>query len=111
MSDLLGITITPEQEKLWLRAFIPEPPDGLVSDRVARNIEEARAAVRGFLDGPAVEGAGIRGTAYGLVQAAGEYLDHVRAARSWESRMNRSLLKAEPLKAKAAELARVAASA
>lgn len=111
MSDLLGIKVTPQQEQLFLREFIPEPPDGLMSDRVARNIDEARSAVQGFLDSETVLGAGIRGTAYGLVQAAGEYLDHARAARTWETRMNRSLLRAEPLKAKAAKLAREVALA
>jgi phage/plasmid-like protein (TIGR03299 family) len=107
MTELLGVKVTPQQEDLFLLEFIPEPPDGLISDRVATNIIEARLAVRGFLSGPTIEGSGVRGTAYGLVQAAGEYLDHVRAARSWESRMNRSLLKPEPLKAKAAQLARL----
>lgn len=111
MSDLLGTAVTREQETLWLREFIPSPPDGLISDKVAANIEEARRAVLGFLNGPTVEGAGIRGTAYGLAQAAGEYLDWARRANSWESRLNRSLLKAEPLKAKAVQLAREAALA
>jgi phage/plasmid-like protein (TIGR03299 family) len=111
MSDLLGIAVTPVQEQLFLREFIPAPPDGIISDRVAKNIAEARAAVQGFLDSPTVEGAGIRGTAYGLVQASGEYLDWVRVARTPESRMNRSLLRIEPLKAKAAVLAREVASA
>lgn len=106
MTELLGIKVTTAQEQLFLREFIPSPPDGLISDRVAKNITEARAAVMGFLEGPTVEGSGVRGTAYGLLQAAGEYLDHVRASRSWESKMNRSLLQAEPLKAKAAILAR-----
>jgi phage/plasmid-like protein (TIGR03299 family) len=110
MTDLLGIKVTPEQEQLFLREFIPAPPDGLVSDRVAANIAEARAAVLGFLNGPTVEGTGIRGTAYALVNAAGEYLDHARVARTWETRMNRSLLRAEPLKAKAAQLARLVAA-
>lgn len=109
MSDLLGIAITPAQEAAWLREFIPAPPESIVSDRVMANIEEARAAVLGFLNGPTVEGAGIRGSAYGLVQAAGEYLDHARASRTWESKLNRSLLKAEPAKAKAVILAREAA--
>jgi phage/plasmid-like protein (TIGR03299 family) len=111
MSGLLGIAVTPAQQQLWLREFIPAPPDGIVSDRVMANIETARAAVLGFLNGPTVEGAGIGGTAYGLVQAAGEYLDWARRANSWESRLNRNLLKAEPLKAKAAALAREAALA
>jgi phage/plasmid-like protein (TIGR03299 family) len=106
MTELLGIAITPRQEQLFLQQFIPSPPDGIVSDRVAKNITEARMAVLGFLESPTVEGAGIRGTAYALVQGAGEYLDHARAARSWETRMNRSLLRIEPMKAKAAVLAR-----
>jgi len=109
MTELLGMKVTRAQEQLFLREFIPEPPDGIISDRVAKNIQEARAAVDLFLNSTTVEGSGIRGTAYGLVQAAGEYLDHVRAARSWESRMNRSLLQPEKLKAKAAVLAREAA--
>jgi hypothetical protein len=78
---------------------------------VAKNITEARNAIQGVLDSPSVLGTGVRGTAYGLVQASGEYLDHVLVARTWESKMNRSLLRAEPLKAKAAQLARMVASA
>jgi phage/plasmid-like protein (TIGR03299 family) len=106
MTDLLGIKVSVQQEARFVDAFIPSPPDGLVSDRVAKNIAEARAAVLGFLEGPTVEGSGVRGTAYGMLQAAGEYLDHVRTSRSWESKLNRSLLRAEPMKAKAAVLAR-----
>jgi phage/plasmid-like protein (TIGR03299 family) len=111
MTELLGVKVTPAQEQLFLREFIPTPPEGLISDRVAKNIAEARAAVLGFLGSETVEGAGVRGTAYGLVQAAGEYLDHSRTARTWETRMNRSLLRPEPLKAKAAKLALAVASA
>jgi phage/plasmid-like protein (TIGR03299 family) len=110
MTELLGIRVTEDQEQLFLREFIPSPPDGIISDRVAKNIAEARAAVQGFLDSPTVLGAGVRGTAYGLVQAAGEYLDHGRAAKTWETRMNRSLLRAEPAKAKAVKLVRLVAA-
>lgn len=110
MSDLLGIAVTREQEKLWLAEFLPVPPEG-ATDRAMANIEEARRVVLGFLDGPTVEGAGIRGTAYGLVQAAGEWADHGRKYLSWESKFTRSMLKPEPLKAKAATLAREAARA
>jgi hypothetical protein len=41
-----------------------------------------------------------------LVQAAGEYLDNVRRAHSWESRLNRSLIRPEPLKHRALKLVR-----
>jgi phage/plasmid-like protein (TIGR03299 family) len=110
MTELLGIKVTERQEQLFLREFIPSPSDGLITDRVAKNIEEARAAVTGFLNSPTVEGAGIRGTAYGLVQASGEYLDHARKYQTFETKANRSLLRAEPLKAKAAKLARLVAA-
>ena len=75
------------------------PPQGLVTDRVARNVEEARNALRLLFQSTTNEQ--IAGTAYGLVQAAGEYLDHVRTARSWETRLNRTLIRPEPLKHRA----------
>lgn len=101
--SLLKITST--QRELFIREFIPAPPEGLISDRVRNNIEEARGALRSILnDSPTTEG--IRGSAYGLVQAAGEYLDHVRRYRSTDTYLGRTLLRPEPLKAKAAQLAR-----
>jgi hypothetical protein len=48
----------------------------------------------------------VAGTAYGLMQAAGEYPGHVRHARSWETRLNRTLIRPEPLKHRALSLAR-----
>ena len=44
--QLLGIPITPRQRELFVTEFIPMPPAGLVTDRVARNVEEARDALR-----------------------------------------------------------------
>ena len=109
--SLLGVKVTPEQTQLFVRAFIPDPPDGLITDRVAKNIDEARRAVLAILEGPTVDGAGVGGTAYGLVQAAGEYLDHVRTAKTWETKLGRTIIRPEPLKAKATKLAlEVAAS-
>ncbi|BAJ30987.1 MULTISPECIES: DUF932 domain-containing protein [Kitasatospora] len=103
-TELLGIRVTPPQRELFVREFIPMPPEGLVTDRVARNVEEARKAVRGILASPTTEP--VAHTAYGLVQAAGEYLDHVRRSRSWETKLNRTLIKPEPLKAQALKLVR-----
>jgi phage/plasmid-like protein (TIGR03299 family) len=102
--QLLGIPITPQQRELFVTEFIPMPPAGLVTDRVARNVEEARNALRLLFQSPTNEQ--IAGTAYGLVQAAGEYLDHVRTARSWETRLNRTLIRPEPLKHRALSLIR-----
>ena len=97
--DLLAITVTPAQRELFITQFIPKPPDGLITDRVARNVDESRSALRLLFDTPTTSP--VAGTAYGLVQAAGEYLDHVRTARSWETRLNRTLIRPEPLKHRA----------
>jgi phage/plasmid-like protein (TIGR03299 family) len=102
--QLLGISITSRQRELFVTEFIPMPPQGLVTDRVARNVEEARNALRLLFQSTTNEQ--IAGTAYGLVQAAGEYLDHVRTARSWETRLNRTLIRPEPLKHRALSLVR-----
>lgn len=109
-TDLLGVPITAGQRELFVAQFIPMPPEGLITDRVVTNVESARTAMRSIIDSATVTGSGIEGTAYGLVQAAGEYLDHVRRARTWETRLNRSLMRPEPLKAKALQLAREVAT-
>ena len=41
-AELLGIPINGRQRELFVTEFIPMPPQGLVTDRVARNVEEAR---------------------------------------------------------------------
>ena len=103
-AELLAIPITTKQRELFITEFIPMPPNGLVTDRVARNVEEARKALRLLFDSTTNDQ--IAGTAYGLVQASGEYLDHVRTARSWETRLNRTLIRPEPLKHRALSLVR-----
>lgn len=100
---LLKVPVTPAQRELFVREFIPAPEDGIISDRVAANIETARNAVRGILTSITTDQ--VKDTAYGLVQAAGEYLDHVRAYRSRDTYLGRTLLKPEPLKGKAMRLA------
>jgi phage/plasmid-like protein (TIGR03299 family) len=107
--QLLGIPITPRQRELFVTEFIPMPPQGLVTDRVARNVEEARNALRLIFESKTTEP--VAHTAYGLMQAAGEYLDHVRTARSWETRLNRTLIRPEPLKHRAMSLIREVISA
>ena len=103
-AELLGIRIPPRQRELFITEFIPMPPQGLVTARVARNVDEARNALRLLFQSTTNEQ--IAGTGYGLVQAAGEYLDHVRTARSWETRLNRTLIRPEPLKHRALSLVR-----
>lgn len=89
--------------------FIPEPVEDVTSDRVKANIATARGALRRILDGE--NGTmGHSGTALGLVDGAVEYLDHVRAFRSTDTLMNRTMLRPEPMKAKIVSLAREVAS-
>lgn len=102
--ELLGVPVTDQQRELFVREFIPAPPASLVTDRVMANIEQARQAVRNILASKTTEG--VAHTGFGLVQAAGEYLDHVRKAKTWESKLNRSLIRPEPLKARALTLVR-----
>lgn len=94
------LSLLPVDEKIterFLRRFIPEPPNALlVSDRVMANIEEARNAVRSILAGKTCEG--IAHSAYGLLQAGGEYLDYVRNARTEEGRFTRSMLNPDKTK-------------
>jgi len=108
-TGLMGIRVTAAQEELFVTQFIPMPPETLITDRVARNVEEARKAVRGILAGPTT--ANLDGTAYKLVQAGVEYLDYVRKARSWETRLNRTLMRPEPMKARTLTLVREIAAA
>jgi len=98
MEELVGVPFENDQLRRFVVEFIPSPPETLISDRVARNIEEARAAVTGILNGRTVAGAGIGGTAYGCLMAATEYLDHVRRSRDPQTKFRRSMLRQEPLK-------------
>lgn len=88
---LIGLPVTKKQRELFVTEFVPMPvTKESVSDTVVRNIEEARAAVRDILASRTCEG--INSNAYGLVQAAVEYQQHVRRAASVESRFKRAVL-------------------
>lgn len=109
-TDLLAVGVDDRQRELFVTEFIPSPPtDAVVSDRVVANIETAREQVRAILASPTT--AETAHTAYGLVQAGIEYLDHVRTYRDVESHFTRSYLRREPMKAKVEQLARTAATA
>lgn len=107
---LLGIKTDDEFILNFITEFIPAPPSAVISDRVAKNIEEARDAVWQCLYSKTVNEE-IRGTGYALVQAAGEYLDHLRGYRNKETYLGRTMLKPEPLKARAVKLVKELAGA
>jgi phage/plasmid-like protein (TIGR03299 family) len=102
---LLDIKVDTEFELDFITEFIPSPPTGVISDRVAKNIQEARDAVWQCLYSKTVNEE-IRGTGYALIQAAGEYLDHLRGYKNRETYLGRTMLKPEPLKARAVKIVR-----
>jgi phage/plasmid-like protein (TIGR03299 family) len=89
----------------FITEFIPTPPEALISDRVAGNIEDARDAVRQILAGNTIADA-HRETGYGLFTAGIEYLDHYRRARNPETKFGRTILRQERAKDKLVSLVR-----
>lgn len=87
---LLSTRITGYQEAEFVERFIPMPPPHTVSERVVNNVEAARSQMWEILRGPTLDNTGL--TAYSLVQASVEYLNHYRKARSAETRFRRAYL-------------------
>jgi phage/plasmid-like protein (TIGR03299 family) len=99
MEELAGIPVTEAQRELFVTQIIPMPTEALISDRVKRNVENARTGVRNLFDGPTIPEA-HKLTAYGLRLAGVEYFDHVRPAKSPDTMVGRQLLRTEPAKVK-----------
>lgn len=70
--------------------LMPLPPAATATERVMQNVMDSREAWREVLEGQTCEG--IERSAYGLVQATVEYSEHVRKARSQETRFKRTYL-------------------
>jgi phage/plasmid-like protein (TIGR03299 family) len=104
MEELLQIPITEEQQVMFAREFVRMPEDGLISERVKNNVEKARADLMRLMQSETT--LEVSNTAYGMVQAAGEYLDHVRGFKTNDTYLGRTLLRPEKLKLKAVGLAR-----
>ena len=109
-NELLDLPVTDKGRRLFLERFIPSPDEALVTDRALRNIEDARSAVLAIVRGDTGTVTPAQGaTAYGLFQAGVEYLDHLRPARSRESRFRRALIEPGNEKRHVIALAREAA--
>ncbi len=106
-SELLGMEVTDRQQEQFITEFIASPPDEQLTERVQRNVKNARDSIRFILRSETT--APVAHTAYGLVQAAGEYLDHVRPYRNQERLLGRQLIKPEKYKLRATNLAIAAA--
>lgn len=111
-NELADMSVSDEGINAFMAHFGPtaEPRNGIVSARVRNNIDEARGELRAIIDGGLTVTADNRNTAYGLVQAGVEYLDHIRGFRSRETYCRRTILRDEPAKAQLIPLARAAAA-
>ena len=87
----------------FVEAFIPEPLESLVTDRVRNNIERSRETWMGFFNDQTTER--VKDTRWGLVQASVEYLNHGRRANSQESLFKRSYLDRSELTSSAMRIA------
>lgn len=106
-TDLFQLTADDMALNHFLTEFIPSPEDHgeQITDRVRENISTARLTFKSlYLDSITCEA--HRGTALGLVDAATEYLDHIRGYRNRDTYLGRTILRPEPAKAKAVALAR-----
>jgi phage/plasmid-like protein (TIGR03299 family) len=106
-NELAALEVSEQGVTSFIDALRPSNT-ALVSDRVRANEENDRATILSYLNGPTIAPA-IRNTAYGLVQAGVEFLDHGRKFRNTETLLNRTILNGEPLKDKLVALARRAA--
>lgn len=105
-TELFGMPADDRALNHFISEFIPMPEADTISPRVRTNIDRARDTFRHlYLDSPTVSEA-HRGTALGLVHASVEYLDHVRGFRNDDTYLGRTMLRPEPLKAKATAIAR-----
>jgi phage/plasmid-like protein (TIGR03299 family) len=104
-NELAAIQVSNETREKFVTSFIPAPEGQVVSDRVLDNISKARNQVRNLFEMDTIPDA-HRHSAYGLVLAAGEYLDHLRGKNSNDTYLNRTLLRDEPFKKKIVPLVR-----
>jgi phage/plasmid-like protein (TIGR03299 family) len=107
-ADLASINVDDAVVQTFLHEFIPIPEN--TTERVRNSRQERQDMFKALLaESPTL--APLPDTAYKLVQAAGEYLDHVRPFRSHDTYLARTLLRPEPIKGNVIKLVREIASA
>lgn len=115
MEELVKVTVTPEQQEIFVQQFQPMPPEHRITDRVRNNVETARDELRSILAGPTSEGISL--TAYGLFQAGVEWSQHYRGTKGadersrMESYFKRNMLTDDGLRSATLKLAREVALA
>lgn len=108
--ELAAIEFTPEQRDLFVSTIIGDKADErpLRTERVQKNLDGERAKINALFAGATIPEA-HRFTGYGAWLAGGEYFDHVRAFRSTDSYVKRTLLADNPAKRDLAETVRLIA--
>ena len=111
MDELVSLKVNEDQKQAFMDQFIPMPVStATVSARVLTNIDNARGEFNAIMNGITSEG--VDDTAYGLVQAAIEFNQHVRGTRGknalakQESKFKRAYLDRDRQLALAIDLAR-----
>lgn len=100
--QLAQTPVDASQVATFTELFLPSPRDvgEQCSDRVHANVTNARQVFTKLHD-ESLTTDSIRGTAYGLLQASTEYLDHVRRFNNRDSYLGRTILRPEQLKVRA----------
>lgn len=102
-ADLASVNVSDAVFATFLDEFIPIPENS--SERTRNQRNDRRELFRKlYMESPTQDG--IRGTGYGLVQAAGEYLDHLRPYRNADTYLARTLFTPEPIKGGVIKLVR-----
>jgi phage/plasmid-like protein (TIGR03299 family) len=101
-------TVTDEQAKRFVDEFVyPTKEEHKLKPQSLENVTIARQKVSTILASKTCEG--ISSTAWGLMQAGGEYLDHDRKYKNTDTLMGRTVFSKEKLKTRAKNLALLAA--
>ena len=102
MNHLIGISVTNEIKEEFVSRFIPYPLAEIVTERVRENVSKSQQVFWDIIDGQTCEG--IDDTAYGLVQASVEYLNHGRRTHTNTTRFTRNYLTRDKIVEKAVAL-------
>jgi phage/plasmid-like protein (TIGR03299 family) len=101
--ELASINVSDALVGMFIDEFIPVPENA--SERTRNNRAERQAQFRQLLNASPTN-ADLPQTAYKLVQAAGEWLDHLRPYRSQDTYLARTMLTPEPIKGRVIKLVR-----
>lgn len=99
---LIEIRMSDAEIVEFLDRWMPEPDPSYASERVRSNVADARGEFLGSLR--SVTNEGTENTAYGVLNAAVEYAEHLRFAQTQETRFRRSYLKRNKIVEHAAAL-------